>query len=156
MRHNRQKKPCGLWICNAGYCLCHSRDCSHSGGLEPSLFHSRRSRSWHAYDHFHTNILGRLVAIRHQQKYYAIGSILLFATNLVPVFLSTYITPIPALAVFSVASFLLFLAVPPLMYAPETLPEKKKSGLGNCWVMLGYVEKAKKVREKHLKKSARG
>jgi len=70
------------------------------------------------------------------KKYYAIGSIPLFATNLVPVFLSTYITLIPASAVFSVASFLLFLAVLPLMYAPETLPEKKKSGLGNRWVML--------------------
>lgn len=83
-----------------------------------------------------------------KEKYYAIGSIPLFATNLVPVFLSTYITLIPASAVFSVASFFLFVAVLPLMYAPETLPEKKI----RLRQLRGYVEKAKKVREKYLEK----
>lgn len=149
IRHNRQKKRSGLWICNARYCLCHSRDYSHSGGLKASPFYSRRIRSWHAYDRIHTNILERLIAIRHQQKILRIGNILLFVTNLVPVFLSTYIAQIPASAVFSVASFFLFLAVLPLMYAPETLPEKKI----RLRQLRGYVEKAKKAREKYSKKT---
>jgi len=80
------------------------------------------------------------------KKYYTIGSIPLFVTNLVPVFLSTYIVQIPASAVFSVASFFLFLAFLPLMYAPETLPEKKSSGLGNCRVM----QKERRKLEKNI------
>ena len=82
------------------------------------------------------------------KKYYAIGSIPLFVTNLVPVFLSTYIVQIPVSAVFSVASFFLFIAVLPLMYAPETLPEKKI----RLRKLRGYAETAKKLREKYLKK----
>jgi hypothetical protein len=50
-----------------------------------------------------------------------------------------------AYAIFSVASFFLFLAVIPLMFAPETLPEKtlKERELKQ------YVEKAKKTKEKY-------
>jgi len=84
-----------------------------------------------------------------KEKYYAIGSIPLFGTNLVPTFLSTYITLIPASAVFSVASFFLFLAVLPLIYAPETLPEKKI----RLRQLQSYAEKAKKLSEKHVKSS---
>jgi hypothetical protein len=49
--------------------------------------------------------------------------------------------------IFSFASFFLFLAVIPLMFAPETLPENalKERELRS------YIEKAKKVRERFTK-----
>lgn len=47
-------------------------------------------------------------------------------------------------AVFSFVAFLLFLAVIPLMYAPETLPEN----VVKEWELRRYVEKAKRIREK--------
>jgi len=98
---------------------------------------------------FVLTLWGDLSQTGTREKYYAIGSIPLFATNLVPVFLSTYITQIPASAVFSVASFFLFIAVLPLMYAPETLPEKKI----RLRQLRSYVERAKKASEKYLKKT---
>jgi hypothetical protein len=52
-------------------------------------------------------------------------------------------------AAFSFASFFLFLAVLPLMYAPETLPQKNIEQRQ----LKGYIEKAKKVSEKYLKKN---
>jgi hypothetical protein len=48
-------------------------------------------------------------------------------------------------AVFSLAAFFLFLAVMPLMYAPETLPEKKIQERE----LRVYLEKAKKVKQKY-------
>jgi MFS family permease len=87
-----------------------------------------------------------------REKYYVIGNIPFFLTNLVPIFLSSYIALIPVYATFSIASFFLFLAVLPLMYAPETLPEKKI----RLRQLRSYVEAAKKVREKYLKKSGAG
>jgi hypothetical protein len=45
----------------------------------------------------------------------------------------------------SIASFFLFLAVIPLFYAPETLPEKEIKERE----LKGYIEKAKKIKEKH-------
>ena len=69
-------------------------------------------------------IWGDLAQKRLTNRYYLIG--------IMPFILSTYITPlvtpiagdIPVFSTFSFASFFLFLAVIPLMIAPETLPEK--------------------------------
>ena len=49
-----------------------------------------------------------------------------------------------AYTAFSLAAFFLFLAVVPLMYAPETLPEKKMKERQ----LKQYIEKAKKIKEK--------
>jgi hypothetical protein len=46
---------------------------------------------------------------------------------------------------FSFASFFLFLAVIPLMYAPETLPEKTIKDRE----LKSYLEKAQKVKEEY-------
>lgn len=86
------------------------------------------------------------------EKFYVIGNIPFFLTNLVPIFLFPYIKLIPVNATFSIASFFLFLAVLPLMYAPETLPEKKI----RLRQLRSYADKAKKLREKYLKKSGAG
>jgi MFS family permease len=86
-----------------------------------------------------------------REKYYLIGNIPFFFTRLVTIFLSPYITLIPVNATFSLASFFLFLAVLPLLYAPETLPERKI----RLRQLRSYVEAAKKAREKYLKKTKR-
>lgn len=84
-----------------------------------------------------------------REKYYAIGTIFYYLAGVIRQISSPYVVLIPPNAAFSVASFFLFLAVLPLMYAPETLPEKKI----RLRQLRGYVEAAKKVREKYLKKS---
>jgi MFS family permease len=77
-----------------------------------------------------------------REKYYAIGSFPYFFIVFISELLVPYITLIPAFTAFAFASFFLFLAVLPLMYAPETLPETeiKRRELRE------YIEKAKKIR----------
>jgi len=84
-----------------------------------------------------------------REKYYVIGCSPLFLTYLIPLFLHPYIAIFPVAATFSLASFFLFLAVLPLMYAPETLPEKKME----IRRLKGYIEQAKKFTEKYTKKN---
>jgi MFS family permease len=82
------------------------------------------------------------------ELYYAVGSIPFFFSDLLALFFKQYIQGISqasAYAIFSIASFFLFLAVLPLMYAPETLPEKKMKDRE----LRQYVEKAKKTKEKY-------
>ena len=87
-----------------------------------------------------------------REKYYAIGAAPYFLTFVIQLLSAPYIALIPAYAAFSVASFFLFVAVFPLMYAPETLPEKKIQ----LRRLRKYLEKAKKIREKHVEKDAEG
>jgi len=58
---------------------------------------------------------------------------------------------IPNTSAFSLASFFLFLAVLPLLYAPETLPEKKIE----LRRLRKYVETAKKFQRKYAEKAVR-
>ena len=76
---------------------------------------------------------------------YAIGVLPLFFGSILREALRRYLELVPVYASFSFASFFLFLAVIPLLYAPETLPEKviRRKELRK------YVEKAKKIREKY-------
>jgi len=78
-----------------------------------------------------------------REKYYAIGSAPYFLAPLTRVILAPFVA-FPAYATFSLASFFLFLAVLPLMYAPETLPEKKIE----LRRLKKYVEEARKVKKK--------
>jgi len=82
------------------------------------------------------------------EKYYAIGSSPFFIRPIIPFFLAFFIQLIPASAAFSLASFFLFLAVLPLVYVPETLPEKKIQ----LRKLRSYAESAKKLGKKYLKK----
>jgi MFS family permease len=83
-----------------------------------------------------------------REKYYVIGEAPLFLTSLVQLLSASHVMLIPETSAFSVAAFFLFLAVFPLLYAPETLPEKKIK----LRQLRTYVEKAKKVREKYVEK----
>jgi len=93
---------------------------------------------------------GDLSRLYKKEKYYVVGIIPLFLTEVISQPLAPYIRLIPASSSFSLASFFLFLAVLPLIYAPETLPEKKI----RLRQLQTYAERAKKVREKYLKKSS--
>jgi len=95
---------------------------------------------------FILTIWGDLSARGGTEKYYAMGNMPFFVTWGILQLVSTqYLVVIPAHTVFSFASFFLFLAVLPLIYAPETLPEKKIEERE----LKKYIEKAKKVREKY-------
>ncbi len=61
----------------------------------------------------------------NSEKYYAIGETPLFLTQIISLLLAPYVVLIPEISAFSLAAFFLFIAVIPLLYAPETLPEKK-------------------------------
>jgi len=78
-------------------------------------------------------------------RYYAIGETPFFLTEMLYLFLTPYLALIPAISVFSLAAFFLFLAVLPLLYAPETLPEKSIRERE----LKTYIDKAKKVKEKY-------
>ena len=72
-------------------------------------------------------------------------------SSYISVVVAPYVEVISISAAFSLASFFLFLAVLPLMYAPETLPEKKIE----LRRLRKYVEGARKVKEKHEGKSVK-
>jgi len=94
---------------------------------------------------FFMAIWGDLGGNYEKEKYYLLGGLPYLLAGFLPILIKLYASGIDATAAFSFASFFLFLAVLPLMYAPETLPEKKikERELKN------YIEKAKKAKEKY-------
>jgi MFS family permease len=92
---------------------------------------------------------GDLSQLGTREKYYTIGSVPFFLSSLIPSLLApSFIELISPYTAFSLASFFLFVAVLPLMYAPETLPEKKIE----LRHLRKYAEAAKKVKEKYAEK----
>jgi hypothetical protein len=79
------------------------------------------------------------------EKFYAIGEIPFFLTGIFYLLLAPYLALIPESSAFSLAAFFLFLAVLPLLYAPETLPEKKIKERE----LRMYIGEAKKIKEKY-------
>ena len=87
------------------------------------------------------------VAEHEIEKYYAIGEAPYFLSVMISLIFSPVTTLIPETSAFSLAALFLFLAVIPLMFAPETLPEKTLRERE----LRSYIEKAKRVREKFTK-----
>ena len=83
-----------------------------------------------------------------REKYYLLGGIPFLLSNLISVLVQPFVEFVPITASFSLASFFLFVAILPLLYAPETLPEKaiKDRELKN------YIEKAQKEAAKTKEK----
>lgn len=94
---------------------------------------------------FFMAIWGDLADKREKEKYYALGGLPYLLANFLYVLIKPYASEIPETAAFSFASFFLFLAVLPLMYAPETLPEK----IVKRREMKSYLEKAQKEAQKY-------
>jgi len=94
---------------------------------------------------FFMTLWGDLGENYEREKYYALGGLPFILAAFLSVLIKPYASDISPTAAFSFASFFLFLAVIPLMYAPETLPEKsiKERELKS------YIEKAKKAKEKY-------
>jgi hypothetical protein len=83
-------------------------------------------------------------------KYYALGGLPFFLASFVRFILASFIADnVPYYAIFSFAALFLFLAVLPLMYAPETLPEKTMKDRD----LKSYTEKALKQAQKDADKS---
>ena len=94
---------------------------------------------------FIITIWGDLSYGASSDKYYALGGLPFFVSNFLRLMIGSYIAEtVSANAIFSLTAFFLFLAVLPLMYAPETLPEKKIRERE----LRQYIEKAKKIKEK--------
>ena len=100
---------------------------------------------------FVTTLWGDLSHNAPSDKFYAVGVFPFFVSRFLPLVLADQIKSIipgNAYAVFSFTALFLFLAVLPLIYAPETLPEKtmKDRELKN------YIEKAQKEAAKAQQK----
>jgi len=95
---------------------------------------------------FFMTLWGDLAHENSSKKYYALGGIPLLFSNLLQKLVGPDLAAsVSVTAVFSLASLFLFLAILPLLYAPETLPEKNLKERE----LKGYLEKAKKIKEKY-------
>ncbi|MGD0160396.1 MAG: MFS transporter [Candidatus Bathyarchaeia archaeon] len=95
---------------------------------------------------FFMTMWGDLAQDNQKERYYLLGGL----PYLLASFLSALVKPFiganfQTSAAFSLASFFLFLAMLPLIYAPETLSEKRIKEME----LKTYLEKAKKVKEKY-------
>jgi MFS family permease len=90
---------------------------------------------------------GELAGNQQKEKYYLLGELPFLIVSYIAMVVKPYLTAIHVSSAFSLASLFLFLAVIPLLFAPETLPERelKERELRN------YIEKAKRIREKFTK-----
>lgn len=94
---------------------------------------------------FYLVIWGDLARDRIKEKYYLIGVLPFLISSYVQILFTPYAESVPISVAFSLASFFLFLAVLPLLYAPETLSEKEieKKRLSK------YLDDAKMVKQKY-------
>lgn len=101
---------------------------------------------------FLVTIWGDLAHGKSSDKYYAIGALPYLLSNFVRILVGSYVSDaVSVTTVFSFAAFFLFLAILPLIYAPETLPEKtiQERELKN------YINKAQKEAAKAQEKEAK-
>ena len=99
------------------------------------------------YSLFVITVWGDLSYGSPSDKHYALAGIPFFVSMYLRSAIGPFISEVSPYAIFSFTAFFLFLAVLPLMYAPETLPDKimKDRELKN------YIEKAQKEAEKAQK-----
>jgi len=90
-----------------------------------------------------------LAGNRLKEKYYLVGILPFLISAYLQMLFTPYAELIAVSAAFSLASLFLFLAVLPLLYAPETLPERviRKRHIQK------YLEDVKKVKKKYEKDS---
>jgi MFS family permease len=98
---------------------------------------------------FFTVIWGDLGENYEKEKFYVLGGLPFLLASFLTILIKPYTMYFPIATAFTVASFFLFVAVIPLMYAPETLPEKAIKDRD----LQSYIEKAKKIAEKKEEKN---
>lgn len=103
--------------------------------------------AWGAfYTIFFFTIWGDMAQGARSDKHYALGGLPYLLSNFLSFAMGPYIAEAFSLyTVFSLASFFLFLAVLPLMYAPETLPEKRIRDIE----LKSYIDQAQKAKQKY-------
>jgi MFS family permease len=95
---------------------------------------------------FVVTVWGDLGGHMPSDKYYAVGVAPFFISKALQFTIGNDIAnAIPNSAIFSFTAFFLFLAVLPLFYAPETLPEKTMKDRE----LKIYIEKAEKIKQKY-------
>jgi len=94
---------------------------------------------------FFMTLWGDLAENNEKDKYYALGGLPYLFAGLLSIALEPFVGVSQAGTAFSLASFFLFLAVLPLMYAPETLPERRIRERE----LKEYIDRAKKASEKY-------
>ena len=94
---------------------------------------------------FMTVIWGDLGEGFAKDKYYVLGGLPFLLAGIWSLIVQPFVELIPPWAAFSIASFLLFMAVLPLMFAPETLPAKTMKDKA----LKSYLEKAQKIKDKY-------
>ncbi len=87
---------------------------------------------------------GDLAQTRNSDKFFFLGALPFVSSYFMQLVFAPYLVDILPTAIFSFAAFFLFLAVLPLVYAPETLPEKLMKDRD----LKSYVENAKKKAQK--------
>jgi hypothetical protein len=97
---------------------------------------------------FFTALWGDLAENHTKEKYYIIGGLPYLLANFLYIVIKPFASIIFYTAAFTFASFFLFISVIPLMYAPETLPEKVMKDRD----LRSYAEKALKQVQKDLAK----
>ena len=92
---------------------------------------------------------GDLAQNRNSDKLYFLGALPYVSSYFIQLLFTPILSEIPATTIFPFASFFLFIAVLPLVYAPETLPEKLMKDRD----LKSYVEKAKQKAHKEVAKA---
>ena len=99
---------------------------------------------------FYLVLWAELAGKRIKEKYYLIGALPFLFSSYMQILFTPYAKLVDISTAFSLASFFLFLAVFPMLLAPETLPEKRIE----LKRLRKYVEKAREIRGKHEKKES--
>ncbi len=94
-------------------------------------------------------VWGDLAQEKSSEKFYLIGALPYLFSNFLRLLFQPALADITETAIFSFASVFLFLAVLPLFYAPELLPEKVMKDRD----LKSYIEKAKQKVQKEAEKS---
>jgi MFS family permease len=95
---------------------------------------------------FVISVWGDLSYDAPSDKYYAIGVLPYFVSKFLQLVMGNVVSSnISPYALFSFTAFFLFIAILPLVYAPETLSEKHMKERE----LKSYIEKAKKAKEKY-------
>jgi MFS family permease len=96
------------------------------------------------YVNFIFVVWGDLSEVNNRAKYYFLGGMPFLLSGLIQVLIEPFANKIPIQTSFSLASFFLFIATLPLLYAPESLSDK----LMKSRELFNYVNKALKKVQK--------
>jgi len=97
---------------------------------------------------FYLVIWSELAGKRTKEKYYLLGVLPFLIASYIQILFTPFATGVEVSAAFSLASFFLFIAVLPLLYAPETMPQKQIE----LKRLRKFADDAKKAKEKYESK----